>query len=92
MSILLSGVNIMWKSTPFSTKHRLVCAEQAQAFYELLQNMSERPQEYVTSKGKLSINGLALKYRNKRTDLNTIQYCCKTNMAICHKNLGPIGN
>jgi len=82
--------------TPYSTKHRLVCAEQAQAFHELLQNMSERPQEYVTSKGKLTTNsiegfhGLALKYRNKRTDLNTIHYCCKTNMAICHKNLGPI--
>ena len=82
--------------TPYSTKHRLMCAEQSQAFYELLQNMSDRPQEYVTSKGKLTTNsiegfhGLALKYRNKKVDLNTVHYCCKTNMAICHKNLGPI--
>jgi len=37
-------------STPYSMKHRLVCAEQSQAFYELLQNMSERPQEYVKVK------------------------------------------
>jgi len=49
----------------------------------------------VTSKGKLTTNsikgfhGLDLKYRNKRTDLNTMHYC-KMNMAICHKNLGPI--
>ena len=49
--------------------------------------MSERPQEYVTSKGKLTTNsiegfhGLALKYRNKKVDLNTIHYCCKTNMS-----------
>ena len=82
-------------STPYSTKHchRLACAEQAQAFQELLQNMSE---EYVKSKGKLTTNsieglhGLELKYQNKRTDLNTIHYCCKTNRATCHKNLGPI--
>jgi len=82
--------------TPYSTKHKLACTEQSQAFYELLKDMSERPQEYVTSKGKLTTNsikgfhGLALKYRNKKVDLNTIHYCCNTNMAICHKNLGPI--
>jgi len=42
------------EGTPYSMKHRVVCAEQSQAFYELLQNMSERPQEYVKSKGKLT--------------------------------------
>ena len=89
-------VEINDDGTPYSTKHKLVCTEQSQAFYELLQNMSARPQEYVTSKGKLTTNsiegfhGLALKYRNKKVDLNTVHYCCKTNMAICHKNLGPI--
>jgi len=35
-------------------------------------------------------HGLALKYHNKKIDLSTVHYCCKTNMAICHKNLGPI--
>jgi hypothetical protein len=35
-------------------------------------------------------HGLAILYRSKRTDLGHVHYVCKTNMAICHKNLGPI--
>ena len=58
--------------------------------------MSDKPQEYITTAGKVTTNavegfhGLALKYRGKRIDLLTTHYCCKTNMAVCHKNLGPI--
>ena len=42
--------------------------------------MSDRPQEYVASKGKLTSNslegfhGLALKYHNKKIDLSTVHY------------------
>ena len=96
MSILLSSVNIMWKST-MMVPH-------------IVQNIDlyvlSKPKPFMSycktcqrghrSKGKLTTNsiegfhGLALKYRNKRTDLNTIHYWCKTNMTICHKNLGSI--
>ena len=31
-----------------------------------------------------------LKYRGKQIDLLSNHYRCKTNMAVCHKNLGPI--
>ena len=30
-------------------------------------------------------HGLALMYRDKRTDLEHTHYVCKTNMAVCHK-------
>ena len=66
------------------------------AFKKLLEGMADRPQEYVTPNGKMTTNsiegfhGLALKYRSKRIDLKHAHYCCKTNMAICHKNLGPL--
>ncbi|XP_065913159.1 uncharacterized protein [Dysidea avara] len=29
-------------------------------------------------------------YRGKRIDLHHAHYTCKTNMAICHKNIGPL--
>ena len=57
----------------------------------LLQDIAGRPQDYVSSRGRLTTNavegfhGLALVYRGKRTDLGHVHYVCKTNMAICHK-------
>jgi len=53
--------------------------------------MSARPQDYVSDHGRMTTNavegfhGLALVYRDKRTDLEHLHYSCKTNMAICHK-------
>ena len=58
--------------------------------------MADGAQEYITTAGKVTTNavegfhGLALKYRGKRIDLHSTHYCCKTNMAVCYKNLGPI--
>jgi len=49
------------------------------------------PQDYVSDHGRLTTNtvegfhGLALIYRDKRTDLSHTHYVCKTNMAVCHK-------
>ena len=57
----------------------------------LLQDIAGRPQDYVSSRGRLTTNavegfhGLALVYRGKRRDLGRVHYVCKTNMAICHK-------
>ena len=48
--------------------------------------------------GRLTTNtvegfhGLALVYRDKRTDLSHTHYVCKTNMAICHTVSGTITN
>ena len=45
----------------------------------------------MSDRGRLTTNsvegfhGLALVYRDKRTDLCHTHYVCKTNMAICHK-------
>jgi len=53
--------------------------------------MAERPQDYVSSQGRMTTNtvegfhGLALMYRDKRTDLGHTCYVYKTNMAVCHK-------
>jgi len=58
--------------------------------------MADKPQDYITPPGKVTTNavngfhGLALKYCGKRIYLEHTHYYCKTNMAICHKNLGPI--
>ena len=60
-------------------------------FHELLENMAARPQGYVSLGGCMTTNtvegfhGLALMYRDKRTDLGHTHYVCKINMAICHK-------
>ena len=73
------------------TKHRCTCETQAKKFRELLENMAARPQDYVSLGGRMTTNtvegfhGLALMYRDKRTDLGHTHYVCKTNMAICHK-------
>ena len=80
----------------YTTKSPLLCPVQSEAFEDLLKAMAAKPQEYITTTGKVTTNaiegfhGLALKYRGKRTDLLHTHYCCKTNMAVCHKNLGPI--
>lgn len=82
--------------SPYTTKSPLLCSVQSEAFEKLLKSMADRPQEYITAAGKVTTNavegfhGLALKYRGKRIDLLSTHYCCKTNMAVCHKNLGPI--
>ena len=82
--------------SPYSIKFPLLCATQADVFLELLQSMVAKPQDYTTPSGKVTTNvvegfhGLALKYRGKRIDLWHMHYCCKTNMAMCYKNLGPI--
>lgn len=53
--------------------------------------MAARPQDYVSLGGRMTTNsvegfhGLALMYRDKRTDLGHTHYVCKTNMAVCHK-------
>ena len=82
--------------SPYTTKSPLLCSVQLEAFEKLLISMAGKPQEYITAAGKVTTNavegfhGLALKYRGKRIDLLSTHYCCKTNMAVCHKNLGPI--
>ena len=56
--------------------------------------MADKPQDYVSTSGRMTTNsvegfhGLALMYRDKRTDLYHAHYTCKTNMAICHKVKG----
>ena len=53
--------------------------------------MAAHPQDYMSDHGRLTTNtvegfhGLALVYRDKRTDLGHTHYICKINMAICHK-------
>ena len=60
-------------------------------FQTLIEGMAARPQDYVSDHGRLTTNtvegfhGLALVYRDKRTDLGHTHYTCKTNMAVCHK-------
>lgn len=77
--------------TSYSSKHRFSCQAQADGFKSLLEGMASRPQDYVSARGRLTTNavegfhGLALMYRDKRTDLGHTHYVCKTNMAICHK-------
>lgn len=77
----------------FTSSNRFTCPAQADPFKELLQTMSERPQDYISTRGRTTTNaveglhGLALMYRDKRTDLGAAHYVCKTNMCICHKVL-----
>ena len=79
----------------YTTKSPLICSV-VRSFEKLLISMADKPQEYITTTGKVTTNavegfhGTALKYRGKRIDLLSTHYCCKTNMAVCHKNLGPI--
>ena len=84
---LLQEVN----GQPYKAKHGFTCKAQAEKFQDLLQEMAARPQDYVSLGGRMTRNsvegfhGLALMYRDKRTDLGHTHYVCKTNIAICHK-------
>jgi len=61
----------------------------------LLEEMSARPQDYVSDHSRRTTNtvegfhGLALVYRDKQTNLSHTHYTCKINMAICHKVMLP---
>ena len=76
---------------PYKTKHGFTCQAQTDDFKSLLRNMAEKPQDYISFRGRTTTNtvegfhGLALMYRSKRTDLGHTHYVCKTNMAVCHK-------
>lgn len=77
--------------SPYKTERGFTCKVQVAGFRALLEEMSARPQDYVSEHGRLTTNsvegfhGMALVYRDKRTDLGHTHYTCKTNMAICHK-------
>ncbi|XP_070564058.1 uncharacterized protein [Ptychodera flava] len=81
---------------PYTTLHRITCTIQLTAFRDLLQKMASHPEEYVNPAGRFTTNvceafhGAALRYRDKRINLGHTHYCLKTDMAILHKNIGPI--
>ena len=76
---------------PYHVNNGFTCKAQVDGFLELLQSMAEKPQDYITSGGRMTTNtidgfhGLSLMYRDKRTDLGHNHYICKSNMGICHK-------
>ena len=76
---------------PYQVKNRFTCKGQEEGFLELLELMSQRPQDYITIGSRKTTNavegfhGLALMYREKRVDLGHEHYVCKTDMALCHK-------
>ena len=80
---LMASHTLQSTSSPVQPKVR--------GFLQLLKGMAERPQDYISVNGRMTTNtvegfhGLALMYRDKRTDLGHTHYVCKTNMAICHK-------
>jgi len=84
--------------TPYKSQHGLTCKSQVLAFTGVLEEMATHPEDYVSDHGRLTTNtvevlhGLALVYRDKRTDLSHTHYVCKTNMVICHKIRGTITN
>ena len=81
----------MEDGSPYKSRHRFTCQAQVEGFKKLLDEMAAYPQDYVSERGRLTTNtvegfhGLALIYRDKKTDLGHVHYTCKTNMAICHK-------
>ena len=76
---------------PYHCKHSFSCPSQLREFKALLEKMATRPEEYITLDGRVTNNipegyhGIALMYRNKRIDLGSVHYKCKTNMSIPHK-------
>ena len=82
------SVKPRWNTLP---QHPTTCRAQVEDFKDLIEDIATRPQDYVSLHGKRTTNtvegfhGLALMYRDKRTDLGHIHYVCKTNMAVCHK-------
>ena len=81
----------MEDGTPYKSKHTFTCMAQVDGFKRLFEEIAARPQDYVSERGRLTTNsvegfhGLALLYRDKKTDLGHVHYTCKTNMSICHK-------
>ncbi len=82
----------MEDGSPHKGKHKFTCLAQVDGVKGLVEEMAACPQDYVSDHGRLTTNtvegfhGLALIYRDKRTDLGHVHYTCKTNMAIfCHK-------
>lgn len=76
---------------PYTTKHAFSCPDQLNAFKTLLENMATKADEYISTDGRQTNNtpegyhGIALSYRDKRIDLGSTHYQCKTNMSIRHK-------
>ncbi|XP_070546922.1 uncharacterized protein [Ptychodera flava] len=81
---------------PYSTTNLVNCPEQLKKFTDIMQKVANKPEEYINPAGKFTTNvaeafhSLALKYRDKRIYLGHKHYCMKTDMAILHKNIGPI--
>lgn len=75
----------------YTTKHAFSCPDQLNAFKTLLENIVTKADEYISTDGMQTNNtsegyhGIALSYRDKRIDLGSIHYQCKTNMSIPHK-------
>ena len=75
----------------YHCKHSFSSPSQLREFKALLGKMATRPEEYITLDGRVTNNipegyhGIALMYRNKRIDLGSVHYKCKTNMSIPHK-------
>lgn len=71
---------MMKDGTPFRSSGHFTCKAQADGFKELLEEMASRPQDYVSDHGRVTTNtvegfhGLALRYRDKRTDLEHSHY------------------
>ena len=76
---------------PYTTKHAFSCPDQLNAFKTLLENMATKADEYISADGRQTNNipegyhGIALSYKDKRIDLGSTHYQCKTNMSIPHK-------
>ncbi len=80
----------MEDGSPYKSKHRFTCQARVEGFKKLLDEMAAYPQDYVSERGRLTTNtvegfhGLALVYRDKRTD--HVHYTCKTNKVdLCKK-------
>ncbi len=78
---------------PYHVKSGFTCKAQVDGFIDLLHSMAEKPQDYVSPGGSLTTNtvegfhGLALMYRDKRTDLGHKHHVYKSDKGICHKVL-----
>ena len=76
---------------PYTTKPAFSCPDQLNAFKTLLENMATKADEYISTDVRQTNNtpegyhGIALSYRDKRIDLGSMHYQCKTNMPIPHK-------
>lgn len=92
--VILSDIFLLQEDDngkPYTCKHTFTCPSQLQEFKIILQDMADRPHEYVSKDGKFTNNvpegyhGIALAYRDKRIDLGAEHYSCKTNMSVLHK-------